>query len=127
MKYPFEKSGPLIIVTMKLEKGDKSADVEVALDTGAVTTVINSNIAEYLGCNPSGAKEKRQTVTASGIEWCPVINMDKVTACGKCIENLEIICHDLPPLTTIRGLLGENFLRHFDVRISYKKKFVELK
>ena len=50
MKYPFEKTGSLIIITMKLEHGNKTADVEVALDTGAVTTIINSSIAEYLGC-----------------------------------------------------------------------------
>jgi len=50
MKYPFEKTGSLIIITMKLEHGNKTADVEVALDTGAEPLSINSSIAEYLGC-----------------------------------------------------------------------------
>lgn len=111
---------------MKLEHGNKTADVEVALDTGAVTTIINSSIAEYLGCNPAASQKRRRIVTASGIEWCSVVHVDKVTACGKTLENLEVICHDLPPATTIRGLLGENFLRHFDLKINYKKRFVEL-
>ncbi len=126
MKYPFEKTGSLIIITMKLEHGNKTADVEVALDTGAVTTIINSSIAEYLGCNPAASQKRRRIVTASGIEWCSVVHVDKVTACGKTLENLEVICHDLPPATTIRGLLGENFLKHFDLKINYKKRFVEL-
>lgn len=127
MKYSFERPGPLIIITMRLENGDKTADVEVALDTGAVTTVVNSSIAEYLGCNPASAQEKRRIVTASGIEWCSVVYVDKITACGKTLENLEVICHDLPPATTIRGLLGENFLKHFKLVIDYKNNFIELK
>lgn len=126
MKYPFEKPGPLIIITMKLEHGDKSIDVEAALDTGAVTTVINSSIAEYLGCDPAGSREKRRIVTASGIEWCSVVHVDKTTACGKEVENIEVVCHDLPPATRIRGLLGENFLKQFDVKIDYKNRLVEL-
>ncbi|MCK4418333.1 hypothetical protein KAV79_00815 [Candidatus Aerophobetes bacterium] len=64
MKYPFEKTGSLIIITMKLEHGNKTADVEVALDTGAVTTIINSSIAEYLGCNPAASQKRRRIVTA---------------------------------------------------------------
>ena len=127
MKYPFEKPGPLIIVTMRLDNGDKSADVEVALDTGAVTTIVNSSIAEYLGCDPARSQKRRRIVTASGIEWCSVVHVDRLTACGKTLENLEVICHDLPPATTIRGLLGENFLKHFDLRIDYKGRFIELK
>lgn len=127
MKHPFEKPGPLIIVTMRLEHGNRSADVEVALDTGAVTTVVNSSIAEYLGCNPAKPIDTRRIVTASGIEWCPVVLVDKITACGKTLENLEIVCHDLPPVTTIRGLLGENFLKQFNLRINYNRRFIELK
>ena len=127
MKYPFEKPGHLIIVTMRLEFGNKTADLEVALDTGAVTTMINSSIMEYLGCDPGGSQEKRSIVTASGIEWCPIVHVDKATTCGKTLEKLEIVCHDLPPATTIRGLLGENFLKHFDLIVNYKKRFVELR
>lgn len=127
MKYHFERPGPLIIITMGLKHGDKTADIEVAIDTGAVTTVIHSSIAEYLGCDPAGSREKRQIVTASGIEWSSVVHVDKVTACGKTLEKLEVICHDLPPATTIRGLLGENFLKNFDLRIDYKRRFIELK
>lgn len=86
----------------------------------------SSNILEYLGCNPISG-ERRRIITASGIEWCPIVYVDKVTACGKFIENLEVVCHDLPPASTIRGLLGENFLKHFGLRIDYKHRFVELR
>jgi predicted aspartyl protease len=127
MKYPFEKPGPLIIVTMKLEHGDKSIDVEVALDTGAATTLINASIAEYLGCKPETSNTRKQIITASGIEWCPIIYVDKITTCGKSLHNVDVICHDLPPATIIRGLLGENFLKHFDLHINYHNRFVELK
>lgn len=40
MRYPFKTTGPLIIVTMRLEQGDKTIDVEAALDTGCATTVV---------------------------------------------------------------------------------------
>ena len=126
MKYHFEKPSPLVIVTMKLRHYDKEVDLEVALDTGAVTTMINRSIAQYLGCDPGGSLQKRHILTASGIEWCSLVHLDKVTACGKSLEKLEVICHDLPPATTIRGLLGENFLKWFEVRINYKERWVEL-
>lgn len=126
MRYPFKTTGPLIIVTMRLEHGGKAIDVEAALDTGCATTVASSSILEYLGCSPIPG-EKRRIITASGIEWCSVYCVDKVTSCGKEVSDIEIVCHDLPPASTIRGLLGENFLKHFDLRIDYKHRFVELK
>ncbi len=111
MKYHFKKSGSLIIVTMKLEHREKKVDVEVALDTGAVTTMINSSIAQYLGCDPGSSGQKRRVVTASGIEWCSVVRVDKVTACGMSEEKLfELIVWKVMQLKKT-GSYGNNEVR----------------
>jgi len=42
------------------------------------------------------------------------------------LDNVEVICHDIPELIEIEGMLGLSFLRHFKTNINYKEKFVEI-
>ncbi len=53
--------------------------------------------------------------------------VDKIISCGKTVSDIEVVCYDLPPASTIRALLGENFLKLFDLRIDYKRRFIELR
>jgi len=41
-------------------------------------------------------------------------------------SNVEIICHDIPELAGIRGLLGLSFLKHFRTVIDYKAGYLEV-
>jgi hypothetical protein len=39
---------------------------------------------------------------------------------------VEVICHDIPGMTGIRGLLGLSFLKHFRTVVDYRQGFIEI-
>ena len=41
-------------------------------------------------------------------------------------KGVEVICHDIPELAGIRGLLGLSFLRHFRTVIDYQQGYLEI-
>ena len=104
---------------------DTFRNVFVALDTGASTTMIPTEVAVDLGYDLSNPNE--QMMTANGIVLENRIAVRKLTAIGETVENLDVVCHDLPEGSIIEGLLGLNFLRHFDVNISFPTGTIELR
>lgn len=42
------------------------------------------------------------------------------------MENIEVMCHDLPLEAYVEGVLGLNFLMNFDLNISFTKGTIEL-
>ncbi len=103
---------------------DTTRDILVALDTGASTTTIPTEVAVDLGYDLSNPNE--QMMTANGIVLANRIAVGKLTAIGETVENIDVVCHDLPEGSIIEGLLGLNFLRHFDVNISFSTGTIEL-
>ena len=116
----------LIPIKMMGIDGNSFRDIEVALDTGATTTSIPIYVASTLGYNISEAKRIEPVVTGSGVEEVPIIEIKALTAMGQTIENIEVMCHDLPPEAPVEGVLGLNFLMNFDVHISFSKGTIEL-
>ena len=41
-------------------------------------------------------------------------------------REVEVICHDIPELAGIRGLLGLSSPKHFRTVIDYKQGFIDL-
>ena len=103
---------------------DTTRDILVALDTGASTTMIPTEVAMDLGYDLSNPNE--QMMTANGIVLANRITVPKLTAIGETVGNIDVVCHDLPDGSIIEGLLGLNFLRHFDVNISFSTGTIEL-
>ena len=103
---------------------DTTRDILVALDTGASITIIPTEVAVDLGYDLSNPNE--QMMTANGIVLANRITVRKLTAIGETVENVDVVCHDLPEGSIIEGLLGLNFLRHFDVNISFSTGTIEL-
>ena len=106
--------------------GNSFRDIEVALDTGATTTSIPIYVASALGYNISEPDRIEPVVTGSGVEEVPIIEIKALTAIGQTIDNIEVMCHDLPPEAPVEGVLGLNFLMNFDVHISFSKGTIEL-
>lgn len=87
--------------------------IKMALDTGASYTIIPLEAAIAIGYNPALSKKHIEITTASGVIIVPVIKIKSIACLGKEVENLEVICHDLPSQSPVKGLLGLNFLIHF--------------
>ena len=84
------------------------------------------HVASGLGYNISKPKRIEEIVTGSGVEEASIIEIKALTAIGQTIENIEVMCHDLPLEAYVEGVLGLNFLMNFDVHISFLRRTIEL-
>jgi len=78
-----------------------------------------------LGYKPEFSKEKVTLVTASGVETAPIIKIKRIKFLGKNINDVPVVCHDLPPRSYVVGLLGASVLRHFKITIDYGEGVLE--
>ncbi len=126
-KTTFDSQSPIIAadITLEGEEGTKRR-IRAALDTGATYTMIPWEIAEALGYKPELSKEKVTLITASGVETAPIIEVKRIRFLGESIDNVPVVCHDLPPRSYVVGLLGSSFLRHFKITIDYRKGILEI-
>ena len=111
MKITFDPAQGLIIIPARLQGVDIDTIVRLALDTGATGSMINWDVAVFLGYDPASGEERIQVTTGSGVEFAPRIAVKKVEALGRSLENFPILCHTLPPSATVDGLLGLDFFR----------------
>jgi clan AA aspartic protease (TIGR02281 family) len=126
-KINFDPQSPVIAVDITLEsEGGIKRRIRVALDTGATYTMIPWEIAEALGYKPEMSKEKVTLITASGVETAPLIEIKKIKFLGEGLDNVPVVCHDLPPKSYVTGLLGLSFLRHFKITMDYPKGIFEI-
>ncbi len=118
----------LIVLRLRVEAidGDSFRNVRVALDTAASTTAIPTEVAMDLGYDLVNPKEEVDVVTGSGIELMKRITVRKLTAIQETIEDIDVLCHDLPADSVVDGVLGLNFLQHFDINISFSTRTIEL-
>jgi len=126
-KTTFDPQSPIIEVDITLYgEGGIKRRIKAALDTGATYTMIPWEIAEALGYQPAVSKEKVTLITASGVESAPLVEVKKIRFLGESVDNVPVVCHDLPPKSYVVGLLGSSFLRHFKATINYRKGILEI-
>jgi predicted aspartyl protease len=91
------------------------------LDTGTNRTVLDQKLAVQLGLPRVGDD------TVSGIlgnAKARVVRTQSISLAGVVAEGLDVYSADLPG--RVRGLLGEDFLRNFDVLIDYGHKTIQI-
>jgi len=42
------------------------------------------------------------------------------------VEDVEVICHDIPEIAEIEGLIGLSFLKHFRVLLDFRNNIIEI-
>jgi predicted aspartyl protease len=88
------------LIALSLEVSSINADsvqaFSVALDTGASITTIPSQVAIDLGYDLSNPKQEVDILASSGIFTAKIITVRKLTAIGETVENIDVLCHDLP-------------------------------
>lgn len=92
----------------------------LALDTGASITLVSPEVIDLLGYNPRDARRRVSITSAIGIEFGYQIRVQQFHCLGHTLPDFEIHAHDLPPSAGIDGLLGLDFLKLFDLTISWR-------
>lgn len=97
--------------------------MKMALDTGASLTMIPPEKIIATGHEIPTSREKRITIfTASGIEYVPLVTISSFSCLGITVRNINVVCHNLPPESSVEGLLGLNFLIHLPAFIEFFEK-----
>jgi predicted aspartyl protease len=122
----FEVSDNIIRIGAEIHGPRAIIIASLALDTGASTTMLNTEILRMAGYDPARGSETL-LITGSTIPTARLLTIDRLDAAGQSVKNLEIVCHDLPDESELDGLLGLNFLCHFDLEINYSNATIVLK
>ena len=125
-RFPLKTESAIITVDVLFKGSRDSKIIKMVLDTGASVTTIPAEIALAVGCDPSKPKRRIEIITASGIEYVPIINVPKIKLLGYELKNVEAACLNLPPQSAVDGLLGLNVLSNFDILLAFRKKFLEV-
>ena len=118
-KIEFNPKESLIILDVKLEyKYTRIATM--ALDTGASSIVLVPKLAYRIGFSKEELIPSSYMTTATKTERVAVVKLNSVSIADEYVSNLEARVFDLPQDLKIDGLLGLNFLRHFNININFE-------
>ncbi|MBI4430608.1 MAG: clan AA aspartic protease [Candidatus Omnitrophica bacterium] len=118
-KFPLDLASQVILVNVTLTGPVRLHNIYLILDTGATFTMISPEILLRIGLDPTKSEKRRTICTASGIEYVPFLTVPSIKAIGAERKNIEVCAHTLPPNIPARGLLGLNFLRHFNIPLNF--------
>ena len=110
---------PIILRRVGLHGPKGIREIDMILDTGAVYTVIAWDVARDIGYDPAVSERRISIVTANGVVGVPLLRVERVEIAELSAEAVDVVCHDIPEMTGIEGLLGLSFLRHFRTLIDY--------
>lgn len=120
----FDPTANNLVVEVHFE-GKFAQNAYFVLDTGSSFTIIPWRLAQELGLKIDSQKTT-QIITASSIETTPQATIPKMSVMGKTAKNVACLVHDLPPQTTVDGLLGLSFLKNFKLTIDFQRGILSL-
>lgn len=88
--------------------------------------MVNWDLIVLLGYDPAATPNRIQMTTGSGVEFVPVVSIQKIQAMNIIQNNFPILCHTLPPSATVDGVLGLDFFRGKKVSIDLSRGKVEI-
>lgn len=98
--------------------------IDMAIDTGATTTLIGWDALEFVGYQASDAIETVPMTTGSGVVHAPKLKVKRIEALGKRRRGLAVVGHTLPVTASVHGLLGLDFFRKTRLTIDFRKNLV---
>ncbi len=126
MTYQFDPTQGLIVVPVRLFGPAGDMILRLALDTGATSTLINSEIMILLGYDPAASSDRIRVTTGSGIEFCPRVKIRQIEALGRSVGDFLILSHTLPPTSQVDGLLGLDFFRGCRLVIDFSSRTITI-
>jgi Aspartyl protease len=112
----------MIIVPVSI---NGSGPYDFMLDTGCAKTMVDQKLAEELRLPRVGDKRITGVLASARMS---VVLLDSLSVAGAKVAGGEVYSSDHPATVTgkVRGVLGEDFLRNFDVLIDYSHAVIRL-
>ncbi len=120
---PLHRSGNHFIVDARQGRG---LNIRLLIDTGASLTMLTPDVLEQRGIRYQNTGRTRVFNTANGPVRAPVYILDSLSMGDWQVNQLEIGVLDLTAGSNIDGLLGMNFLKHFQFFIDQNEALLLL-
>lgn len=112
----FERERELIVVEARIVGRAAATGVRLVLDTGAAATTLVPEVIERIGYTPRDGFKKAKVHTATGEEKGYWLRVAEITVLGVTTPDFALAVFPLGH-QEIDGLVGMNFLRHFNIEI----------
>lgn len=118
VEVPFEPGLDLIYQEVEITGPRRPLFYRFALDTACSVTTISPFILDQIGYSVRDGLRRTSATSALGREPGYLLRVARFTALGHSLDDLIVHVHDLDEESGIDGLIGLNFLNHFnyDVR-----------
>jgi clan AA aspartic protease (TIGR02281 family) len=120
---PLHRSGNHFIVDAKPARG---RNIRLLIDTGASLTIFTPDVLEQRGIRYQDTGRTGVFNTANGPVRAPIYKLDALSVGDWQVSQLEIGVLDLGGRSAIDGLLGMNFLSHFQFFIDQNEALLRL-
>lgn len=117
---------PIVVKNVKITGPKGLVHVDLIFDSGAAFTSISWSVLKVIGYDPAVVPQRQEIVTANGVIEVPKLRVESITVGDVKAREVEVICHDIPELAGVRGLLGLSFLKHFRTVMDYKEGYLEI-
>jgi hypothetical protein len=82
VNFVFDPRRGLIVVRAELWGPGGSGLLQLALDTGATSTLVDVGMLVAIGYDPAMTAERVQVTTGSGVEFAPRVILQRMSALG---------------------------------------------
>jgi predicted aspartyl protease len=125
--YTVQKSGNLFFINAAtVGLAEEPRILRLLVDTGASQTSLSKILLHELGYTWSDSTPKAAILTGNGRIQAPVVRVTWFNCLGERVENLPVLAIDLPISSYINGILGMDFLLHFEAVIDIGKRQITL-
>jgi predicted aspartyl protease len=118
--FRFDLSAPHIVVPVRITGAQRVCWLNLILDTGSTSTVIDELVALRLGYNLESAPTVSVT-TVSGTSQASIIAVRQIFALGIAVDEFPVLVMPLPTQLRADGLLGLDFLRRRNLFCNFDK------
>jgi predicted aspartyl protease len=118
--FRFDLSAPHIVVPVRITGAQRVRWLNLILDTGSTSTVIDELVALRLGYNLESAPTVSVT-TVSGTSQASIIAVRQIFALGIVVDEFPVLVMPLPTQLRADGLLGLDFLKRRNLFCNFDK------
>ena len=120
---PLHRSGNHFIVDARPAHG---RSIRLLIDTGASLTIFTSDVLEQRGIRYEDTGRSGVFNTANGSVQAPIYKLDSLAVGDWQVNHIEVGVLDLGSSSGVDGLLGMNFLNHFQFFIDQNNALLRL-
>jgi predicted aspartyl protease len=117
---PFRLGPGPIRVKAELTGPTGTAVLQLILDTGATTTLINTLSLIRVGFDPGQSTSKATVLTGGSPQILPLVVVTRLSALGQHQFGLPVVAHSVPAAALADGLLGLDFLQNQVLTIDFR-------